>query len=193
MKDSKIIRNKWDPSAYTEESRKYDSPEDEIINLYNEIEERFTKAAQDSMSNIFRIGEIIFDQKKVLPHGEFTPWVNDNLPFGVRQAQRYILAYLNKDQYNPSLELNLKSFLALLKTKDSNKIDKPKSTKSIYDTDRKIDFTNEEVKIGDSVLISRDRLDKIISSGNDVYIIEIQDEGEKKVIERALKMHREGK
>lgn len=47
--------------------------------------------------NAINIGEILCQQKKKLPHGEFTKWVDGNLPFTMRAAQNYMKLFNNKD------------------------------------------------------------------------------------------------
>ncbi|HUU15853.1 MAG TPA: DUF3102 domain-containing protein [Sedimentisphaerales bacterium] len=47
--------------------------------------------------NAINIGEILCQQKKKLPHGEFTKWVDGNLPFTMRAAQNYMKLSNNKD------------------------------------------------------------------------------------------------
>ena len=46
--------------------------------------------------NAINIGEILCVQKKKLPHGEFTKWVENNLPFTMRAAQNYMKLFNNK-------------------------------------------------------------------------------------------------
>ena len=46
--------------------------------------------------NAINIGEILCQQKKRLPHGEFTEWVDDSLPFTMRAAQNYMKLFNNK-------------------------------------------------------------------------------------------------
>lgn len=58
---------------------------EQIINLHTGI----MSAARRSVQDAIKIGEIISEQKKLLQHGEFLPWVK-TLPFDERTAQRYI-------------------------------------------------------------------------------------------------------
>ena len=57
-----------------------------INNLYREVSENL----QDSLQKLFEIGKILNEEKQNLPHGKFTEWVETNLPFGIRQAQKYM-------------------------------------------------------------------------------------------------------
>jgi hypothetical protein len=46
-----------------------------------------------SVVQAIRIGELLAEQKKLLNHGEFTPWIEANLPFSDRTARNYIRLY----------------------------------------------------------------------------------------------------
>lgn len=58
---------------------------DEIISLHTGIMQSARRSVQDAI----KIGGIISEQKQLLPHGEFLPWV-ETLPFDERTAQRYM-------------------------------------------------------------------------------------------------------
>lgn len=46
-----------------------------------------------SVVQAITIGELLAEQKKLLNHGEFTPWIEANLPFSDRTARNYIRLY----------------------------------------------------------------------------------------------------
>lgn len=52
-----------------------------------------------------KTGDWLIEVKQELPHGEFGKWVNDNLDFGERQAQRYMKAASNQEQISDSSSL----------------------------------------------------------------------------------------
>lgn len=58
---------------------------EKIINLHTGI----MSAARRSVQDAIRIGEIISEQKKLLQHGEFLPWVR-TLPFTDKTAESYM-------------------------------------------------------------------------------------------------------
>jgi hypothetical protein len=63
-----------------------------------------------------RVGELLVQQKQKLPHGEFTKWVEENLPFCVRTAQNYMKVFRNNKQLkneNVSLLSNAYDILKL--------------------------------------------------------------------------------
>lgn len=58
---------------------------DEIISLHTGIMQSARRSVQDAI----KIGGIISEQKQLLPHGDFLPWV-ETLPFEQRTAYRYL-------------------------------------------------------------------------------------------------------
>lgn len=66
----------------------------EIVNLHTEIEE----SLRTSLQKAIRIGLLLTEVKADLKHGQFTPWLSENLPFTVRTAQRYMTLFENKDK-----------------------------------------------------------------------------------------------
>lgn len=66
----------------------------EIIGLHNEIEGYLTKTLESAI----RIGELLTEQKTGLPHGQFTPWIEDSLPFTPRTARNYMRLFEHRDQ-----------------------------------------------------------------------------------------------
>ena len=70
------------------------SIKDQILTLHNEI-----KALHESMcEKSIRVGELLTEQKKCLPHGEFTKWVRLNCPFSPRTAREYMWVYCHRDK-----------------------------------------------------------------------------------------------
>lgn len=49
-------------------------------------------AANSAISHAKEAGRLLLEVKAALPHGEFTPWIEANLPVTARQAQRYMQA-----------------------------------------------------------------------------------------------------
>ena len=70
----------------------------EITKLHREIENLFIK----SIDRGIRIGELLQLQKDRLGHGKFITWTNNNLPFKIRTAQRYLQLYDNQKELNTS-------------------------------------------------------------------------------------------
>jgi len=56
----------------------------EIARLHSEI----LTAARTSLDKAIRIGQLLTEQKAQLKHGEWLPWVKENLPFDARSSAR---------------------------------------------------------------------------------------------------------
>jgi len=75
-------------------------PAEEIIRLHLEC----MLSVKTSLKMAIDIGEKLAIQKENLDHGEFTPWIEENLPFTVRTAQNYLKLFIKKEQL---LEANI--------------------------------------------------------------------------------------
>ncbi|NIN00099.1 MAG: DUF3102 domain-containing protein [candidate division Zixibacteria bacterium] len=51
---------------------------------------------RQSLEKAIRIGQLLTEQKESLRHGEFTKWINSNLPFTDRTAKNYIRLYAQR-------------------------------------------------------------------------------------------------
>lgn len=78
---------------------------DEINQLHKEIQQGFYNALDKGK----RIGYLLIQEKLKLKHGNWIPWIGENLDFGLRQVQKYIFVYEN----HKLLNANLSSHLAL--------------------------------------------------------------------------------
>jgi hypothetical protein len=100
MRMTNLVPNsKVQPCRSIGEQKVVDAPHEkecieEIIKLHNEI----FLTAQSLMSKAIRIGELLTLQKQKLPHGEFTRWITENLPFSARTCQNYMRVFRYKDQ-----------------------------------------------------------------------------------------------
>jgi hypothetical protein len=68
----------------------------EIKKLYKQMEgirEEMQAVYQKSAPVIWKIGKLLVQVKNSLDHGEFTPWVEQNLPFEPRTARRYMQVF----------------------------------------------------------------------------------------------------
>ena len=66
---------------------------DEIISLHTGIMQSARRSVQDAI----KIGGIISEQKQLLPHGEFLPWV-ETLPFDSNTGERYRKLYFHANK-----------------------------------------------------------------------------------------------
>ncbi len=67
---------------------------DEMRRLHGDI----LNSLKMSLEKGIRIGELLAEQKDALKHGEFTKWVNDNLPFTDRTARNYMRLFNEQDR-----------------------------------------------------------------------------------------------
>jgi hypothetical protein len=64
-----------------------------LHDLANEIRqehEAFERNARSAIAHAVRVGELLLETKERLPHGGWGGWVRTSLPFGDRQAQKYM-------------------------------------------------------------------------------------------------------
>ena len=66
----------------------------EIVTLHQEIAGHL----KISLEKAIKIGELLTEQKESLKHGQFTPWIKDNLPFTDRTARNYMRLYHARDK-----------------------------------------------------------------------------------------------
>lgn len=66
----------------------------EITALHNEI----GGYLKMTLEKAIQIGELLMEQKDSMEHGEFTAWVNANLPFTDRTARNYMRLYKERDK-----------------------------------------------------------------------------------------------
>lgn len=58
----------------------------QIVDLHLGIEASLRRSVQDAI----RLGELLTEQKAALPHGDFLPWLDRELPFSERTARNYM-------------------------------------------------------------------------------------------------------
>ena len=90
---------------------------EEVRRLHGEILNSFRLSLEKGI----RIGELLTEQKEALKHGEFTTWVNENLPFTDRTARNYMRVYHERDKLKTESVSDLKGayeFLIEHKKKD---------------------------------------------------------------------------
>ena len=66
----------------------------ELNRLHGEI----LGAMRTTLHKAVEAGGILREVKDTLPHGQFTRWVEDNIDFDIRTAQRYMKAHDNRDR-----------------------------------------------------------------------------------------------
>ena len=61
-----------------------------------DLHELATLSAKKSIEYAIEIGQLLTEQKESLNHGEWIPWVEENLPFGETQARNYMRIHRNR-------------------------------------------------------------------------------------------------
>jgi hypothetical protein len=82
----------------------------EIVALHGEI----IAAARTSLDKAIRIGELLTEQKAKLKHGQWLPWVKENLPFEHATASRYMSVYVRRDEISQREKFGLTDAYRLL-------------------------------------------------------------------------------
>lgn len=66
---------------------------DTILQLHNSILESLAQ----SLTSAIKVGELLFEQKRLIKYGKFSHWARENLTFSLRTAQRYMKLFLYKE------------------------------------------------------------------------------------------------
>lgn len=69
----------------------------EVAERINSLHAEMTGHMSMAVKKAILIGELLLEQKHSLEHGEWIPWVNENLVFGDRQARKYMRVYTNRN------------------------------------------------------------------------------------------------
>lgn len=60
------------------------------------LHEQFVSMGTKTLEAGIAIGKLLVQQKNILPHGEFGPWIKDNLPFSKMTASKYMRLYQHR-------------------------------------------------------------------------------------------------
>lgn len=129
----------------------------EIVALHQEIKGLLKMSVEKAM----QIGKLLDEQKDGCDHGEFTPWVEANLPFTHMTATKYMKLYRNRRLVRRSL----KSKPDLLLTEAYELIQKPKTVKSRAVSD---DFQKAE-KLVENIEKNAKRLSRNVIDLRDLH------------------------
>jgi hypothetical protein len=89
-----------------------------IINLHTEINESMKSVLKHSrlcFKKILQMGKLLTEQKEALRHGDFGPWVEQNLPFTHRSANRYMEIFRRRHELKLDNVTNLSQAYKSLK------------------------------------------------------------------------------
>jgi hypothetical protein len=73
----------------------------ELTSMVTEITElhyKITTAIKKTLQDAIRIGELLKEQKDKMPHGVFTSWIKENLPFSDRTARNYMRVHESRER-----------------------------------------------------------------------------------------------
>jgi hypothetical protein len=88
-----------------------------IVALHNEV----TSHLKMSLQKAIEVGELLTEQKQSLNHGDFTPWIKDNLPFTEKTAQNYMRLHRERDRLKTETVSDLKSAYKLLSAPENDR------------------------------------------------------------------------
>lgn len=76
----------------------------QAFELSNQLYESGIVSIQQALTSDRNAGELLIEAKKLLPHGEFTNWVEINCKFGIRHAQKLMQIFKNWEKIITSWE-----------------------------------------------------------------------------------------
>jgi len=87
---------------------------DAVTQEINQLHAELLDAARTSLDKAIRIGELLTNQKNKLGHGNYLPWLRDNVRFSERTASRYTLCYEHKKKLKSDTLSDLSDAYALI-------------------------------------------------------------------------------
>ncbi|MCW7460136.1 DUF3102 domain-containing protein [Leptospira bandrabouensis] len=96
-----------------------------------ELHESIIGGIRNVLQNAMTLGEELSKIKENLGHGNWLPWLEENVPFSERSARNYINIYKNRDLLNRQPVADLKSAIKFLS--DSPHDEKEINPKEIQD------------------------------------------------------------
>ena len=104
-----------------------------LANKINHAHADTLTAARTTLEHARRVGDLLIEAKAAVPHGEWLPWMKENVTFSVATAGRYVKVAANWDQVNLSSVTNLTEATALLTEPNAKKNGKKKRRRSRYE------------------------------------------------------------
>jgi hypothetical protein len=69
-----------------------------IEQLHGEIESSLKEFVAGSVDKAIRIGQLLEEQRRKTPHGEWKSWVNNNCPFSEATSKNYRMLYKRQEE-----------------------------------------------------------------------------------------------
>lgn len=127
--------------------------EEEINKLHNDI----SSGMKDLIDKAVQIGKLLSQKKKKVKHGEWIPWVKDNLVFNERQAQKYMQLYEKRTLIKKISNTNCNSYLGI--DNYLNEVRKIEGTKKPQQVEAFIEDVNEDTSDNSQAYISSEKED----------------------------------
>jgi hypothetical protein len=107
----------------------------ERINAYHEQTERFFKSCKESFGNVLefasKAGALLNEAKRLVPHGEWLPWLETNCRVGERQARKYIaLAKADREMIAMAVHQKMTMNQVMARISETKKLTKTKESQS---------------------------------------------------------------
>lgn len=131
--------------------------------------EAINETYRETVEGIFRMGRLLEEAKQELPHGEFGPMVEQDLPFGTRSARRLMAVARDGRLWN--------------RTRAS---DLPPSWSTLYRLTRLDDHEWERIEPHISPDLRRAEIPKLVSQGSQLPLMSDEERDGREKLEAAL-------
>jgi len=119
--------------------------EKRLVAEINKLHGKILNSLKMSLGKGIRIGELLAEQKENLKHGEFTAWVNCNLPFTDRTARNYMRLFQERDRLKTENVSVLKdAYELLIEHKEEGCFGKMERAVSLLQEAKGYELTDEE-------------------------------------------------
>jgi hypothetical protein len=125
--ENSMVSEEQDSNQYTLGLQVIDETtiESKINDLYKSLESDTEKYKQYFLDRSFLIGKLLTEKKEMIGHGNFSKWVSENLDFGIRQAQNYMIIYNNKEIFKNEARFAFESMrqaISIVKEESKKKV-----------------------------------------------------------------------
>ncbi len=98
-----------------DEPKTIHAPRDGCALEITRLHEELAGHLRTSLALAIRIGQLLTEQKAALPHGDFSQWVQEHLPFTDRTARNYMRLYERRDRLETETVSDLSEAYRLLR------------------------------------------------------------------------------
>ena len=92
------------------------------VSIINRLHDEIRSHLVVGLKKAIEIGQLLVDQKSELKHGQWLPWIETNLGFGVDQSEKYMRIFRKRENINSACDRNLSvdSYIQHLRQLESN-------------------------------------------------------------------------